>query len=221
MDFEFETLSSVSAADKKLRGGVEVASLRDYVEELEKKHIALSQYAKSVKEENDLKSKDQADIYYYLNKKLDDNYDTINKLEEQILREQSEREVSEKEYEKTIEQLTAKLAADEAKFKQKINDLQDNVDSLSEFVSQKSDMEKKMKELTKTIESERGSLKSRLDDMEKKCIQDKSKLQRDFDLQLEELKKRHQEEIHDKLSAKAKKTALLNTLYKKELSYQV
>jgi hypothetical protein len=35
---------------------------------------------------------DEADIYYYLHKKLDDNYDVIAKLEKQVLTEQTDRQ---------------------------------------------------------------------------------------------------------------------------------
>ena len=63
----------------------------------------------------------QADIYYYLNKKLDDNYDTIKNLEEQTINEQLDREISERKYEKMIDELKAKNIQGHSNKQQLIN----------------------------------------------------------------------------------------------------
>jgi len=54
---------------------------------------------------------DQADIYYFLQKKLDDNYNNLSELEDQILQEQADRERAEEAYEGRIRELEGILAS--------------------------------------------------------------------------------------------------------------
>ena len=48
---------------------------------------------------------DQSDVYYYLHKKLDDNYDVISALERQLMVETADREKAETEYARQIDEL--------------------------------------------------------------------------------------------------------------------
>lgn len=217
---EIESLASIGIDRKKINGGLEVSLLREYVEDLEKRQMKLAEEAQRSKIETELKTKDQADVYYYLNKKLDENYEIIHNLEEQILREQSEREVSEKEYEQNIEQLNAKIAADEAKNKSKIFDLEDRLEAMRDFIEQKSVMQQKLDELTATLNKERAEFSEKYEMLDKARIQEKRQLRNDFDMELEHVKRQHKEEIDNKLSTKAKRSKLLNIKFKKELSYQ-
>ena len=54
---------------------------------------------------------DQADIYYFLQKKLDDNYNNLSELENQILQEQTDREKAEEAYEIRTHELESTLAS--------------------------------------------------------------------------------------------------------------
>jgi hypothetical protein len=73
-------------------------------------------YAAAVRENTELRAlleggkADQADIYYYLQKKLDDNYNSMSELEVQIIHEQADRERAENAYEHRIKELEAQLA---------------------------------------------------------------------------------------------------------------
>ena len=221
MDEEFGSLAETSAAAKSISGGLEVSQLRDYVEELERRQLKVVQDARLSKEENEQRARDQADVYYYLNKKLDDNYDVIHTMEEQIIREQSEREISESEYEQIIEQLNAKIASDESKYQNKILDLEDKLDIVREYMGKKEEMQQKLDDLTKTLEKERAESHMKCEDMDKRRIQEKAQLKEDFQIELEALKRHHKSDIDSKLSSKAKKSAILNVMYKKELQYQV
>lgn len=50
---------------------------------------------------------EQADIYYYLRKKLDDNYASMAELEAQYLQEQKDREAAEAMYESRLKEMEA------------------------------------------------------------------------------------------------------------------
>jgi hypothetical protein len=65
---------------------------------------------------------DQADIYYYLQKKLDDNYNNISELELQIVEEQSDRERAEAAFEAKIKDLEGQLSHQKEKYVERFLD---------------------------------------------------------------------------------------------------
>jgi len=123
-------------ATKKKKDGSEVitpaivsdlltlGALRDDVAVLEddkaKLLIALQESRDQLKQQKT----DQADIYYYLNKKCDESFEVIASLEEQLLHEQSDREVSEKSYESRPEEMRLASSNTESKLQAKISDLE-------------------------------------------------------------------------------------------------
>eukprot|EP01042_Synura_sphagnicola_P003396 gene3396-4212_t len=122
---------------KKLSEGLTAGMLRDYVQELEEHKLKLILTIKEYREKYEQQKADQADIYFYLNKKLDDNYEVISKLEQQIMMEQADRENAEKNYEKRIEELKGKLVHEEARYIARVNDLEERLQALKEFGDQK------------------------------------------------------------------------------------
>lgn len=93
-----------------------VSIMKDVVVQLEEQKKRLLLNIVQLKEELSEQKKEQADVYYYLNKKLDDNFETIASLEEQLLNEQDDREAAERVYERRIEDLTSKINVDEIRF---------------------------------------------------------------------------------------------------------
>lgn len=71
--------------------------------------------------QNDLKNQkeDQNDVYFYLHKKLDDNYDVISALEGQLLTEELERKASEEKYASDMESDMKTFAAEEQVLKER------------------------------------------------------------------------------------------------------
>lgn len=63
---------------------------------------------------------DQGDVYYYLHKKLDDNYDVISALERQLMVETADREKAETEYARQIEELEIRKDDELGPLKQKL-----------------------------------------------------------------------------------------------------
>jgi hypothetical protein len=219
-EFPLRTTSSSSLSARQVGGGLEVNVLRDYVDNLEKQQVELAKYASDVKAESEQRARDQSDIYFYLNKKLDENFDVIQKLEEQLIREQADREVAEKEYEETIDKLTRKMANDDHKHSAKITDLEDKLEALKEFSVKRDQIDQEMKELHERINRVIDEKKFIQEDLEKKIIQEKRRLRQEFEIELENIKKVHLQEIDDKLSVKTKRTKIKNFILQKELSYQ-
>lgn len=67
---------------------------------------------------------DQSDVYYYLHKRLDDNYEVISALERQLVVEATDREKDEMEYEKQIEELQQRRVGELAPLKDKLTALE-------------------------------------------------------------------------------------------------
>lgn len=63
---------------------------------------------------------DQGDVYYYLHKKLDDNYDVISALERQLMVETADRKKAETEYARQIEELEIRKDDELGPLKQKL-----------------------------------------------------------------------------------------------------
>ena len=63
---------------------------------------------------------DQSDVYYYLHKKLDDNYDVISALERQLMVETADREKAETEYARHIEELEIRRDEELGPLKEKL-----------------------------------------------------------------------------------------------------
>jgi len=195
--------------------------LRDYVQELEEHKLKLILTIKEYREKYEQQKADQADIYFYLNKKLDDNYEVISKLEQQIMMEQADRENAEKNYEKRIEELKGKLVHEEARYIARVNDLEERLQALKEFGDQKDEVDRNLDKLLNTLENERKQFKINSEEMERRTVQERERLRRERENEVENFKIEMKSQIEAKLAKKTKRTRILNTLMKKELSYQV
>jgi hypothetical protein len=204
-------------ASEELTNGM----LMDQLEELEEQKTKLLLNLKECKEKYEQQKSDQTDIYYYLNKKLDENYETIALLEEQILNEQTQREVHERKLEKRIEDLEAKLVADELKYKNKLKEAEEKLQKLKEFSDNKDELERNFEKLLETLETERKHYSELVDENERKSIRERDRFRKDCLVQFEEYKQKLQDEADDKLSSKTKKTLKTNKMIKTELTYQV
>ena len=209
--------------EKVLRVSDELTNgmLLDQVEELEEQKTKLLLSLKDLKEKYEQQKSDQADIYYYLNKKLDENYETIASLEEQILNEQTQREEQEKKLEKRIEELNLKLSSDETKYLAKINEAEEKLQKLKEFSDNKDELESNFEKLLETLELERKQYRELVDENERKSIRERDRFRKECAQQFDDYKLKLQDEADDKLSSRTKKTLNTNKMMKTELAYQV
>ena len=221
-DANDEVTADVVVNEKAEKASEELttALLRDQVEELEEQKTKLLLSLKEYKEKYEQQKSDQTDIYYYLNKKLDENYETIALLEEQILNEQTQREVQEKKLEKRIEELQSKLSSDETKYESKLKEAEEKLQKLQEFSENKDELERNFEKLLETLEKERKHYSELVDENERKNIRERDRFRKDCAAQFEEYKNKLEEEADEKLSHKTKKTLKSNKMIKTELAYQ-
>lgn len=197
------------------------AMLQEHVAELEEQKTRLLLSLKEYRQKYEQQKNDQADIYYYLNKKLDENYETIAALEEQILTEQADRETHERSLEKRIHTLELELVTTEAKFVTKLNEAEEKLGKLKEFGDNKEELDRNLEKLLDTLENERRQFRSLVDEMDRRSVQERDRIRKECNRQFEEYKKIVNDDADNKLSTKTKKTIAINSMIKSELKHQV
>lgn len=195
--------------------------LQDHVAELEEQKTRLLLSLKEYRQKYEQQKTDQADIYYYLNKKLDENYETIAALEEQILTEQADRETHERSLEKRIHTLELEMVTSEAKYAAKLNEAEEKLAKLKEFGDNKEELDRNLEKLLDTLENERMQFRSLADEMDRRSVQERDRIRKECSRQFEEYKKSVNDDADDKLSMKTKKTIAINSMIKTELKHQV
>lgn len=210
----------VDPAAKKVADDLNFGMLKDYVAQLEEQKRKLLLALKEYKQKYEQQKNDQSDIYYYLNKKLDENYETIVGLEEQILVEQADRESNEKNFEKIIEDLKTKLVNEKAKYTGRIHELEEKISSYKEFSEQKANLDKNLENLMITLEEERKQFREYADEMERRAIQEKEKMRHELEVQLALYQNDIEESAIKKLSTKTRETLEMNKFIKSELRFQ-
>lgn len=199
---------------------VNILMLQETIKNLEESKVRLLLTIKELKEKLEQQKADQADIYYYLNKKCDESFEIIASLEEQLSNEQSDREIAEKMYESKIEELKTILQNTESKMGAKIIDLEGKVEMLNQFAHAKEETDRKLAELTHTLEREREDHRQGVEILENKFLIEREKLRASYDQKYEMLKKDLEQSIDGKLSKKTQRTQIMNVVMKKELEAQ-
>ena len=195
--------------------------LKDQVAELEKQKNELLLNVEKYRQKYEQLESDQADIYYYLNKKLDENYETIAALEEQILTEQADRENHERSLEKRIHTVELELITCEAKYMSKLSEAEEKLSKLKEFGDNKEELDKNLEKLMETLEHERKQFRLLADEMERRSVQERERIRKECNRQFEDYKKSVHEDADNKLSTKTKKTLAINSRVLTELKHQV
>jgi hypothetical protein len=196
------------------------AMLRETIEKLEDQKVKLLLNIKSLVDKLTQQKQDQSDIYYYLNKKLDDNYEVIAALEDQILTEQGDRENAEKAFEKRFEDTAKEHHKEVHGLQTRILDLEEKLQILKQFSSEKETLDENLKELLDTLENERKQYRIYTEDMERKAALDREKVKHDFEQQILQYRADIQKKVDSKLSKAVKNTRAVNECMQQELKYQ-
>eukprot|EP01036_Dinobryon_divergens_P022608 gene22608-30880_t len=197
-----------------------INSLRESVAALEDQKMKLLVALQDARDQLKQQKTDQADIYYYLNKKCDESFEVIASLEEQLLNEQSDREVSEKGFENRYEELRMSTGQTEAKLHAKISDLESRLEMLNNFSEMKEELSNKLSAANATIEEERAKYGHDVESLENRFLVEREKMKRNFDMNFDAAKRELEGTVDKKLSGKVRKTQVMNVLIRKELESQ-
>ncbi len=152
-------------------------ALTDSLKSIEHRNQQLLEENRNLKDNLTAQKDAQADIYHYLHKKLDDNYEVISRLEAHLLTAKEDQVASEKDYgkrklvyvllmlnnttlnfitsEEKIKEVRRKHSEEIAKISESNIDLNSRITELRKFITEKEMMERKLLELSNTIEFER------------------------------------------------------------------
>jgi hypothetical protein len=163
---------------------------------------------------------DEADIYYYLHKKLDDNYDVIASLEKQILIEQTERERAQKNYDEATKNVEASNKTEIERLQEELKSTKEDLFTLSEFRQKKADLEKQFRDLRETMEKEQEEHKQITADLDRRNVQEKERLKNEMLRKIQETKQNLLSMTEDQLHTTTKRTIMENEQMITELQYQ-
>lgn len=199
---------------------LQLSVLQDTIRSLEEAKLKLLLEVKELKDKLQQQKEDQADIYFYLNKKCDESFEIIASLEEQLSNEQSDREIAEKLYEAKLDEARNQAAANEAKLQTRISELENKVEMANSFTTQKAEMEGRIASLEGQLDAERDNLKTTVESLENRFLMEREKLRKSYELKYDQIKKDLEGSLDGKLSKKTQKTQIMNVVMKKELDTQ-
>lgn len=197
-----------------------IEALKEAVKTLEETKLSQLVTIGELKGQLAQQKEDQADIYYFLNKKCDESFEIIATLEEQLLNEQADREISEKLYETKIEELRTSASTMETRLQSRVTELEGKLEMLNSFAETKDETEHLMKDLMTKLDEERAQFRINSDTMENRFLLEREKLRKSYDIKYESLKKDLESSIDGKLSKKTQRTQIMNVIMKKELDTQ-
>jgi hypothetical protein len=209
------------ATPEQVGEALSASVLQEMVHALEDAKLGLLLNIKELKDKLAQQKEDQADIYYYLNKKCDESFEVIGSLEEQLLKEQDDRQVQEEMYEHKIRDLKELAKTQDKELHNRIEVLNDKLERMNAFVKEKDSLERRLKELEEVIEEQKLESKREIERLESKHLLEKEKTRKAYDHKFEVIRKELELTVDSKLSKKTKKTQIMNLLMKKELDDQV
>ncbi|CAM9952650.1 unnamed protein product, partial [Ectocarpus fasciculatus] len=119
---------------------------------------------------------DQSDVYYYLHKKLDDNYDVISALQRQLMVETADREKAEKEYTSKIEELEIRRDEELGPLKEKLMTEEEQLNGMHEAAKNKQEADAKRARLESEIETTQSTVENDLNAERRKKLQEKQRV---------------------------------------------
>lgn len=195
--------------------------LQDTIKNLEETKLKLLLNIQELKDQLAQQKEDQADIYFYLNKKCDEGFEVIASLEEQLSNEQSDREIAEKLYESRLEESKTNYLNMESKLNAKIGELETKLEMVNKYGQSKDEMERNLNDLMNKLEEERKQYQINMENMENKYLVEREKLRKSYELKYENMKKELEASIDGKIAKKTQRTQIMNVVIRKELDTQV
>ena len=199
---------------------MELDTTQNHLKEKIKENKTLMKACEELKSHLETQKADAKDIYYYLHKKLDDNYDVIDSLEKRIIVLKTERERSDELYEKQIADIKKTNEKENSRLQGIIKELRDDLHTLTEFKSAKQNIETRIKHLEESLKAEKEGRASDITLLERRNIQEKERLKKEMLIKIKETKQNLLSMTEDQLHTTTKRTILENEQMTTELQYQ-
>ncbi len=160
------------------------------------------------------------DMEYFLNKKLDDHYNEIDRLEKRHLNIENDKELSEKMWKERLERETDILKNELSETNRKLDVSQQELLKLHAFAERKESMEREIEEMRTLLGGQRDDTARQLVELDKRRVREKQDLEKKFEKQLQEAKAEALGCSHAMLSDTTRKAIEENTRMSGELQYQ-
>jgi hypothetical protein len=218
-DNENEDMALLGGMDL-LTAKMELSTAKTTLNEKLTENNTLVQKVEELKNGLETQKSDAKDIYFYLHKKLDDNYNVIDNLEKVRVELSDELEQKIDYYEKELEKLRALKDQEIAALEATVQDQEEELFSLKEYKENKNQLENNMKMLASALEHEKTGRQQDIDVLERKMFHEKERIKKEFLIKIKETKQNLLSMTEDQLHTTTKRTIMENEQMTTELQYQ-
>ena len=211
----------ISADVQRVKLEARERSLEDYklkCQELRAENVSL-------KDDNDKQEHDSQLVLKFLRDDAERKDELIESLKKTINQQRelfaAQREDERRAASEELASVRAELTAQIAKLTRDLGEAQDDLMRLLEFKEQKSNMERALEQGELERQAMRDDHKLALDHLERKFLEEKNRLQKEYKQMLAEMKKASQEEAVERLDQSTKKILFENRRMAEELRLQV
>ncbi|CAK4690697.1 hypothetical protein LEN26_008704 [Aphanomyces euteiches] len=198
----------------------ELTVMNDHMKTVEKENVILKAENDALKAKLLQQREDEADIYYYLHKKLDANYQVIAQLEGDIEAVKQERDAMDKMFHQQQEETQSAFAKEKKDLTERIESAQDTLHALEVFRERKVELEDTIAAMEATLAMEKENHKKQVLEMERRNVQEKERIKKDMLMKIKENKQNLLARTEDQLDSTTKRTMMENDQMISELQYQ-
>ncbi|CAM9838370.1 unnamed protein product [Ectocarpus fasciculatus] len=201
--------------------------------QLDQEKIAmLSNRVDDLRNQNqDLKNKifksenDTHEFVAYFQKEMETKDGVISKLNDELIRKESEMRVTVKHLQekaqRELAELTEKRADKEKALTNQIKNLEGDLSALARFRELRDAHDKAMEDMAAAVKAKEQAHEQEMIDLERKLLTDKCNLQKDLERVIEDVRRQAKIEAHSSLGGETKRIAGENKRLAKELRFQM
>ncbi|KAF0691978.1 Aste57867_16884 [Aphanomyces stellatus] len=198
----------------------ELSVMNDFMKSLESENTLLKSENNALKAKLLQQREDEADIYYYLHKKLDANYEVIAQLEADIQTAKAERDAMDRTLRQQASAQEDAFAKEKKELTERIESAEDTLHALEVFRERKVALEDTIAAMETTLATEKESHVKQVHEMERRNVQEKERIKKDMLMKIKENKQNLLARTEDQLHTTTKRTMMENDQMISELQYQ-
>lgn len=172
-------------AAESIRNEFECGLLRYQLQSLQAKYDDLVASRTCLERTSLDDQKTYKDAEYFLNQKLDDQYNEIDRLEKKYLMLENEKELNEASWTEKCKRIEERYETELSALKREHQLGQQELLRLKEFADAKADTERRVREMERTIANNKDVMARELVEMDKRRVREKQQLRKEFERRLE------------------------------------
>ncbi|OQR94075.1 hypothetical protein THRCLA_08255 [Thraustotheca clavata] len=198
----------------------ELSVMNDHMKTMEQENALLKAENNTLKAKLLQQREDEADIYFYLHKKLDGNYEVISQLENEIESVKREKTTMEEQYNSDLAAKTEQFSKEKKDWSERMESAESTLHALELFQERKTALENTLDQLESQLTREKDQHRQQLMDIERKNIQEKERIKKEMLVKIKENKQNLLAMTEDQLHTTTKRTMMENDQMISELQYQ-